>query len=636
MKKLLSLLLALLLIVGAIPMAAIPTAYAWISGPDDMCGENITFTYNETTGELVISGTGPMKDFNYYGPFGDGVKNIVIEDSITYIGNYMFYYLKDLTSVTIPESVTAIGDYAFYGCENLENIIIPDSVTHIGKSAFQNCDALINLDLPDSLISISSSAFSGCYNLTNVNFPDGLISIDDYAFSGYNNLTSIVIPDSVKSIGRGAFYSSQKLKNIHLGNGLETIGDNVFRDCVALEEITIPDSVISIGENAFGSCLNLKNVTLGNSVETIGDMAFYFCGNLESINIPASVTSIGIGALYCCLELKDLTADENNAVYSSDEDGVLYNKDKTVLLLYPAGSKNTSYTIPESVATIDSYAFCFCKALKRLTIPGNVKTVNQEAFTGCFNLSEVVISNGVDSIREHAFEAVLSLESVIVEDMDVDIASKSLGVSNIKLLDLEREEFIDYYERYVKSGGNEAVLDEFEDRVEFCDGTFTVGTVYCHAGSTAEAYAIENGQDYVLTHFYEDEWQDGDDNVCRFRKCIHCDEMEVIEHNMGDFVVTKEATCTEKGEERATCAECDYYEIREIPIKEHTDEDLDGYCDSCNEYIADEDCLCICHAKTIGAFVYRLFKAIDKVFKTRLVEKVFGITDICVCGIKHK
>ena len=119
-----------------------------------------------------------------------------------------------------------------------------------------------------------------------------------------------------------------------------------------------------------------------------------------------------------------------------------------------------------------------------------------------------------------------------------------------------------------------------------------------------------------------------------------CDEeyteaIPAIGHKYDKGVVTKEATCTVNGEERADCSRCDYYETKELIANNHKDENLDGTCDYCNEYIADKDCLCVCHAKTIGAFVYKLFKIIDKVLKTNLVEKVFGISNLCDCGIRH-
>ena len=576
------------------------------------CGENVYWTYDETTKELVISGEGAITLSYYYGGAfaGSDVETVVIENGVTAINSDAFHNCSNLTSVTIPDTVTSIGDHAFAFCEALPSITIPGSVTSIGDYAFVSC-----------------------YALTDVTMENGVEIIGGNAFNYCHQIKEITIPDSVKTIGQNAFVYCEGLTSINLGNGVETIGDSAFAWCKNLESVTIPDSVTYIGERAFSCCGKLTDVVIGNSVETIDKMAFYFCANVKTMHIPASLTDIGQDALSTCIGLTTITVDENNPAYSSDENGILFNKDKTALLQYPASRKNTSYTVPENVTSLGMMAFTFCKNLRSVTMPGTVDTITPGTFYICFNLEEVIISDGINSIEQSAFVNNIYLERITIKDMDVRIDANSLNLNEIKVVGLEREEFIDYYRRYIESGGDEAVLDEFEDHI--VTGLYQAGTIYCHPGSTAEAYAIENGVDYVLTHFYEDEWQNGDDKVCRYRKCIHCDEKEVIEHDMSEYVVSKEATCTEKGEERADCANCDYYITREIPVIDHYDENYDGYCDGCGEYIADENCLCVCHAKTIGAFVYKLFKAIDRVFKTTITYKVFGVTDICTCGIRH-
>lgn len=106
-------------------------------------------------------------------------------------------------------------------------------------------------------------------------------------------------------------------------------------------------------------------------------------------------------------------------------------------------------------------------------------------------------------------------------------------------------------------------------------------------------------------------------------------------HNLGKFVVTKEATCTENGEKKAACLRCDYLKVQKIDAKQHKDANGDESCDVCELYLPSLKCLCVCHAKTIGAFVYKLFTMLDEIFGTRLLEKVFNISDYCTCGLKH-
>ena len=128
---------------------------------------------------------------------GVEVKNLIITDSVTYIGNYAFYNCRSLTSVTTPNSVLAIGEHAFFGCRNLTSVTIPDSVTYIGSSAFDGCSSLTSLTIPNSVTYIGSDAFKACSSLTSLtilcptvgNWFDGLTSIKDVVFG--ENVTSI-------------------------------------------------------------------------------------------------------------------------------------------------------------------------------------------------------------------------------------------------------------------------------------------------------------------------------------------------------------------------------------------------------------------------------------------------------------
>lgn len=633
MKKLLSITLAILLLLGTVPMTAIPTVFAADGIETGKCGENLTYTYNSETKEVVVSGTGPMYDYDYYGIFSNNTESVIIEEGVTTIGDHAFDDCKNLTSVTIPNSVTSIGEDAFYNCENLESIVIPEGVTTIGENAFCCCYKLADIDLPDSLISIGDDAFAGCVSLTGIDLPENLISIGNSAFYDCYNLKEIVIPDSVKTIGRGAFLYCYALESVSLGNSVEAIEESVFSNCKSLKEITLPDSVTYIGEGAFFRCLALESITLGNSVASIDSEAFYVCCNLKEITIPAGVTYIDPYAFMLCISMDKITVDEDNTEYSNDEDGVLFNKDKTALLLYPAGSKRTSYTIPDSVKTIGPFAFVYCNDLKTLIIPGSVEKISMAASYCCLNLEDIIISDGVDSIDEMAFFGHLYVNNITIKDMDTDLSANSIGTTPFKVVGLEREEFINYYTKLIKSGMEEYVYDEFQDHI--IEGEFYFGTLYCHAGSTAEVYAIENGMDYELVHFYEDEWHDGEGQVCRYRKCTLCDETEAVEHILGEFVVVKEPTCTEKGEERVECESCDYFEIREIPVTGHIDENHDGYCDNCNEYIADKNCSCICHTDGLWGLLYKIIYTLDKIVEVDLLEKVFNLGQFCKCTVAH-
>jgi hypothetical protein len=167
---------------------------------------------------------------------------------------------KTKTTYTIPDSVISVGDFVFIYCENLTSIIIPDSVTSVGYAGFAGCTSLTSVTISDNITSIGDAVFAGCTSLTSITIPDSVISIGESAFEECTSLTNITIPDSVISIG-----------------------DSAFEECTSFTNITIPDSVISIGESAFDECTSLTNITIPDSVTSVGNCAFYNCTSLTDV-----------------------------------------------------------------------------------------------------------------------------------------------------------------------------------------------------------------------------------------------------------------------------------------------------------------------------------------------------------------
>ena len=126
------------------------------------------------------------------------------------------------------------------------------------------------------------------------------------------------------------------IPSIYEGKPVTSIGSWAFWKCTKLTSITIPDSVTSIGNFTFHSCSDLRSVTIGNSVTNIMAGAFFRCSSLTSVMIPGSVISIDRGAFIACGSLISIEASKGNAQYSS-QDGVLFDKHKTELVLFPAG-----------------------------------------------------------------------------------------------------------------------------------------------------------------------------------------------------------------------------------------------------------------------------------------------------------
>ncbi len=209
-----------------------------------------------------------------------------------------------------------------------------------------------------------------------------------------------------------------------------SIGDYAFQSAPYLTSITIPASVTSIGDYAFYNAPNLTYVIFEENSQliTIGDAAFYNATSLTSITIPSSVTSIGNFVFDGMISLTSINVDISNSYYAS-VDGVFFNKNKSILIEYPEGKPDASYTIPNSVTSIEDYVFRDATSLTSITIPASVTSIGRYAFANASDLTSITFEENsqLTSIGNDAFNAARYLTSITIPDSVISIGNDAFS-----------------------------------------------------------------------------------------------------------------------------------------------------------------------------------------------------------------
>ena len=534
----------------------------------------------DDTGVLIITGDGEMPDFQY------------ISEAPWYS------YRKDINRIVIEDGVTKIGRYAFYEC-TAEEVAIADSVTTISNFAFAECRWLRGIEIPDGVTAVANGTFMYCESLEYVTIPDGVTRIGDYAFYYCPCLYTVTIPDGVTYVGEEAFTYCWGLEDITFMGDAPTFGDLVFAGVAATvyypNRSSWTSSVMqnyggtltwemqriiydwgSCGENvywefenngvlriwgsgpmwdfdldenlpvwyAYGYGPEIEQVNIESGVTSIGDAAFSYCDTLKSVTIPNTVTDIGNSAFYCCEGL-------------------------------------TQLTIPEGVTLIDDCAFAGCIGVSEIDFLGSAPTFSANCFAEVTTIayypdgnatwtSDVMKGYGgnIAWATEHSYTSKVTAPTCTAQGYTT-FTCQTCGDS--------------YKGNYTNATGHSYSYKATKNPTTSASGTLTGTCSKCSGTTTVTlpkltttdyTYKVTKAATCTATGTGRYTWKTTTYGSFYFDVTI-----AQKEHELGDWEVYYFPDCTQEGEERRYCKNCQYIISRAIEPTGHDYQD--GICANC-------------------------------------------------------
>ena len=395
-KRILSILLAALMLLSAVPLGIVDTAWA-ISSRDTVvdsgtCGGTLNnsqlMKWTLTSdGTLTISGEGNMFGAPW-SQYKSKIKKVVIGEGVKSISDNAFHYYENLRSVSLPSTLTSIGEAAFWACSSLQSITLPNNLTNIGLNAFRACHSLTQVLIPASVTSIDGSAFECCTGLTDVVFEGNSLEFGSGAtFYDCTSLKNVFFNGTRAdwTASRGSSGSVLPAaaqiyyKNDLISSG--TCGDNSSGNNTQWKLTKAGTLIITVGTGyteggiadfAYGKApwyqdiydSGIRCLIIGSGIKTIGSYAFADCTDLAEIIVPDGVISIGNGAF-----------------------------------LQNSGAKRV--VLPPSTVYIGHGALRDCSALTSVSLPDSMSNrLFLDMFEGCTNLKSVDIPDGITDIYE--------------------------------------------------------------------------------------------------------------------------------------------------------------------------------------------------------------------------------------------
>ena len=362
---------------------------------------------------------------------GAAVQSVTFSGWLGYGGDY-YNSAPGITGITVSEGIVSIAEAAFMGFADLVNVNLPDSLTIIDWNAFRDCNSLTSITIPKNVSYIGGYVFARASNLNEIIVdPDNAhyISVDNSLYDKSlqtlvrcrADATDFTIPNTVTTIDYGAFAGCSNLTSVAIPDSVTSIRDNAFRECSNLISVTIPDGVQKIKQHTFANCSALREVVIPASVTTIEENAFAGCSSLESVLFSGSApVEYGIG--------DDEDAGDGQEIPRMATDANAYVLPQYLSSFGTAGDNWSGLTLTELLITYTinvngtEYSLTDCPEsfAGEIQIPSTynglpVTSIGDSAFQDCTSITRITIPNSITSVESYAFLNCNSLDTITSE-----------------------------------------------------------------------------------------------------------------------------------------------------------------------------------------------------------------------------
>ncbi len=306
----------------------------------------------------------------------------------TRTGGKNIFYSIDTTSYACSKVVDSTGDFSF--TKNADGTYTVSG--YLGDST--------EVEIPGTYLgqpvtALAAKLFMNNDDIVKVTIPEGITEIPEFCFYHCDSLSEVILPDSIKVIADRAFDFSPSEKTINMPADLESVGYRAFYNCGLKGNLVLPDKLKSVGELAF-YCNDFRELYIPASLETIGEQAFLGNSYLHTINVDSESTNFKV--LQGCLYDYDLT--------------------RLYICERPPSNQLSSFrnpiVVPDTVETIEPYAFNYCWDIKYIFLPEGLKTIGQSAFSGCQYLQIASLPSSLEEIGVSAFSGDYYLSAIVI------------------------------------------------------------------------------------------------------------------------------------------------------------------------------------------------------------------------------